>query len=95
MWWHTIIGVLAALVLDYLALLRLLWCASRRAGGPMRMREGLRLLPDLHAWVMKGPASPVWRPCGRFVPRTMTVLLGIQTGGPSRPPAIDPRCRGQ
>lgn len=47
MWWHTLIGIAAGLLTAYLILLGLLWWAARRAGDPMRLRQGLRLLPDL------------------------------------------------
>jgi uncharacterized membrane protein YkvA (DUF1232 family) len=47
MWWHTVVGIAAGLALAYLILLAALWWASRRAGDPVRLSEGLRLLPDL------------------------------------------------
>lgn len=47
MWWHTLIGIAAGILVAYLILLALLWLASRRVGDPVRLREGLRLLPDL------------------------------------------------
>lgn len=47
MWWHTLIGIAVGLLVAYVILLGLLWWGSRRAGDPVRLREGLRLLPDL------------------------------------------------
>lgn len=47
MWWRTLVGVLAGLLLVYLALLALLWGYSRRHPETVRMREALRLLPDV------------------------------------------------
>lgn len=47
MWWQTLLGILAGLVLVYSTLLALLWRYARRHPDTVSMREGLRLLPDL------------------------------------------------
>lgn len=47
MWWQTVLGVLAGLVLIYVALLLLLWRYARRHPDTVTMRDALRLLPDL------------------------------------------------
>lgn len=47
MWWHTLLGVLAGLVLLYAALLGLLWRYARRHPDTVTLRDALRLLPDL------------------------------------------------
>jgi uncharacterized membrane protein YkvA (DUF1232 family) len=47
MWWETLLGILAGLVLVYSTLLALLWRYARRHPDTVSMREGLRLLPDL------------------------------------------------
>jgi uncharacterized membrane protein YkvA (DUF1232 family) len=47
MWWQTLIGVLAGLLLIYMILLALLWRYARRHPDTVSMRAALRLLPDL------------------------------------------------
>jgi hypothetical protein len=47
MWWHTLFGVLAGLLLTYLFLLALLWRYARAHPEAVSMRAALRLLPDL------------------------------------------------
>lgn len=47
MWWQTLLGILAGLVLVYVGLLVLLWQYARRHPDTVRMRDALRLLPDL------------------------------------------------
>jgi uncharacterized membrane protein YkvA (DUF1232 family) len=46
-WWQSLLGVAAGIVLLYLVLLALLWQAHRRNPDTARMREALRLLPDV------------------------------------------------
>ena len=47
MWWQTLIGVVAGIMLLYAVLLVLLWRVSRRESDQTRLRDALRLLPDL------------------------------------------------
>lgn len=47
MWWQTLLGILAGLVLVYVGLLVLLWQYARRHPDTVTMRDALRLLPDL------------------------------------------------
>jgi len=47
MWWHTLLGVLAGVLLVYLMLLALLWRYGRRHPDAVGLRDALRLLPDL------------------------------------------------
>lgn len=47
MWWQTLIGILAGLLLVYAVLLVLLWRYARRHPDTATMRDALRLLPDL------------------------------------------------
>jgi len=63
MWWHTLVGIAAGLLVAYLILLGLLWWASRRAGDPIRLKEGLRLLPDL-VRMLRGLAADRQLPAG-------------------------------
>lgn len=58
MWWHTLVGIAAGLAIAYLILLGLLWWGARRAGDPVRLREGLRLLPDLVRMLRRLAADP-------------------------------------
>jgi uncharacterized membrane protein YkvA (DUF1232 family) len=46
-WWGVLVGVLAGLALVYAVLLLLLWRYARAHPDTVRMREALRLLPDL------------------------------------------------
>ncbi len=46
-WWQILLGLAAGIVLLYLVLLALLWQARRRNPDTARMREALRLLPDV------------------------------------------------
>jgi uncharacterized membrane protein YkvA (DUF1232 family) len=46
-WWHTLLGVVAGLVLVYLVLLGLLWRCARRHPDMVNRRDALRLLPDV------------------------------------------------
>jgi uncharacterized membrane protein YkvA (DUF1232 family) len=46
-WWHTLLGVVAGLVLVYLVLLGLLWRCARRHPDTVNRRDALRLLPDV------------------------------------------------
>ncbi len=47
MWWQTLLGILAGLLIVYLVLLLLLWRYARRHPDTVTMRDALRLLPDL------------------------------------------------
>jgi len=47
MWWQTMLGVVAGLVLVYVVLLALLWRYARAHPDTVSMRDALRLLPDL------------------------------------------------
>jgi uncharacterized membrane protein YkvA (DUF1232 family) len=47
MWWQTLLGALAGVLLVYLALLALLWSYARRHPDTVSMRDALRLVPDL------------------------------------------------
>ena len=47
MWWQTLIGILAGVLLIYLVLLALLWRYARRHPDTVNMHDALRLLPDL------------------------------------------------
>lgn len=47
MWWQTLLGILASLLIVYLVLLALLWRYARRHPDTVTLRDALRLLPDL------------------------------------------------
>lgn len=47
MWWQTLLGILAGMLLVYLVLVVLLWRYARRHPDTAIMRDALRLLPDL------------------------------------------------
>jgi uncharacterized membrane protein YkvA (DUF1232 family) len=45
--WQLVLGIVAGVLLVYIALLALLWRANRRHPADLGVREALRLLPDL------------------------------------------------
>lgn len=47
MWWQLVLSVIAGLLLLWLVMLVLLWRASRHQPEPARLRDALRLLPDV------------------------------------------------
>ena len=47
MWWQTLLGIAAGLVLVYLVVLGLLWGYGRRHPDTVSMSDALRLLPDV------------------------------------------------
>jgi uncharacterized membrane protein YkvA (DUF1232 family) len=47
MWWQTLVGIVAGVLLVYLVLLALLWSYARGHPDTVSMRDALRLLPDL------------------------------------------------
>ncbi|MGI8532648.1 MAG: YkvA family protein [Geodermatophilaceae bacterium] len=47
MWWQTLLGILAGLLLVYVVLLVLLWRYARRHPDTITLRAAPRLLPDL------------------------------------------------
>src|SRR5918911_1874938 len=57
-WWRVLAGVLAGLVLVYGVLLLLLWRYARAHPDTVRMREALRLLPDLVRLLRRLIADP-------------------------------------
>jgi uncharacterized membrane protein YkvA (DUF1232 family) len=58
MWWHTLLGVFAGLLLTYLSLLALLWRYARAHPEAVSMRAALRLLSDLLRLVRRLAADP-------------------------------------
>jgi uncharacterized membrane protein YkvA (DUF1232 family) len=47
MWWQTLVGIVAGVLLVYVVLLALLWRHARRHPDAVSMRDALRMLPDL------------------------------------------------
>jgi uncharacterized membrane protein YkvA (DUF1232 family) len=47
MWWQTVFGVLAAVLIVYVASVAFLWRYARRHPDTVSLRDALRLLPDL------------------------------------------------
>lgn len=73
MWWQTLLGVLAGLLLLYAALFALLWRAYRHDPDVNGLRTGLRLLPDLLRLVRRLASDPE---LPRGVRIRLLVLLG-------------------
>lgn len=78
MWWQTLLGVLAGLLLIYLLLLAWLWRDSRSHPEAVSMRGALRLLPDLLRLLRRLAADPT---LPRAV-RVRLVLLLVYLGSP-------------
>ncbi len=78
MWWQTLLGVLAGLLVLYLVLLGLLWRYSRSHPEAVSMRAALRLLPDLLRLVRRLAADPAL-PRGA---RVRLVLLLVYLASP-------------
>ncbi len=78
MWWQTLLGVLAGLLVLYLVLLGLLWRYSRSHPKAVSMRAALRLLPDLLRLVRRLAADPAL-PRGA---RVRLVLLLVYLASP-------------
>jgi uncharacterized membrane protein YkvA (DUF1232 family) len=70
MWWHTVLGILAGLLLIYATLVLLLWRYARRHPDTVTMRDALRLLPDLVRLIRRLTADPT-------VPAGVRVRLGL------------------
>ena len=68
MWWRTLLGILAGILLVYAVLLGLLWGYARRHPDTVTVRDALRLLPDLLRLVRRLAAD-------RAVPTAVRVRL--------------------
>lgn len=68
MWWQTLIGVLAGLLLLWSVLLAFLWHASRDLGGYGALQQAVRLVPDVVRLLRRLAADPT-------VPRGVRVRL--------------------
>ena len=68
MWWQTLLGVVAGVLLIYLMLLALLWGYARRHPDTVSMRDALRLLPDLLRLIRRLAAD-------KTVPRGVRIRL--------------------
>jgi uncharacterized membrane protein YkvA (DUF1232 family) len=70
MWWQTLLGIAAGVLLFYLALVGLLWHTYRRQGNAPLLRESPRLLPDLFGLLRRLSGDP-------SLPRGVRVRLGL------------------
>lgn len=68
MWWLTLLGVLAGILVVYAVLLVLLWGYARRHPDTITARDALRLLPDLLRLIRRLAAD-------RALPRGVRVRL--------------------
>ncbi|TFB95366.1 YkvA family protein [Cryobacterium sp. HLT2-28] len=46
-WWEIVLGVAGGILLLWLVLVGLLWRAARKQSDPTRLRDALRLIPDV------------------------------------------------
>jgi uncharacterized membrane protein YkvA (DUF1232 family) len=70
MWWMTVLGAAAGLLLLWLVLIALLWRAQRANPDRASLREALRLLPDLVRLLRRLAADPT-------VPRGVRIRLAL------------------
>ena len=76
--WRILLGLVAGIALLYLLLVAYLWRAYRRNPDAVRMREALRLLPDLVRLISRLAADP-------GLPRGIRIrllLLGLYLASP-------------
>ena len=76
--WRMLLGLVAGIALLYLLLVMYLWRACRRNPDAVRMREALRLLPDLVRLISRLGADP-------GLPRGIRIrllLLGLYLASP-------------
>jgi uncharacterized membrane protein YkvA (DUF1232 family) len=71
-WWELLLGIAAGLLMLWLALLAVLWRASR-GQDPVRLRDALRLLPDVLRLLRRLVRDPA-------VPRGARVRLALLLG---------------
>jgi uncharacterized membrane protein YkvA (DUF1232 family) len=69
-WWEAVAGVLGGLVLVWVALVVVLYVAGRREGDPTRLRDVLRLVPDVVRLFRRLAADPT-------LPRGVRVRMGL------------------
>ena len=70
MWWQTVLGILAGLLLVHVVLLVLLWRYARRHPDTVTMGGALRLLPDLLRLIRRLAAD-------KTMPTGVRVRLGL------------------
>jgi uncharacterized membrane protein YkvA (DUF1232 family) len=76
MWWQFPISILGGLLLLWLILLGLLWNASRKQPDKTRLRDALRLVPDVIRLVRRLAADPtVPRPVRTWLVVLLAYLL--------------------
>jgi uncharacterized membrane protein YkvA (DUF1232 family) len=68
--WETVVAVLGGVVLIWMALALTLWLMSRREADPTRLRDVLRLVPDVVRLLRRLAADPQ-------VPRGVRIRLGL------------------
>ena len=71
-WWGVAVAIVAGVVVLWLALLVLLWAASR-GGDPITMREAVRLLPDVVRLLRRLASDP-------SLPRGVRIRLVLLLG---------------
>jgi uncharacterized membrane protein YkvA (DUF1232 family) len=72
-WWQVLLAVAAAAIVLWLALITTFYVVGRRHGDPTRLRDALRLMPDLVRLLRRLAADPT---LPRGV-RVRVVLLGL------------------
>ena len=72
-WWQALVALASGLVLAWLVLLAALWWAGRRHEDPTRLRDVLRLLPDVVRLLRRLAADPT-------LPRGVRIRLWLLLG---------------
>ena len=73
MWWETVAAILGGLALVWAALVAALYWAGRKQDDPARLRDGLRLVPDVIRLFRRLAADPT-------LPRGVRVRMALLTG---------------
>lgn len=76
-WWPTAVGVLAGLGVVWAVLVAVLYLLARREGDPARLRDALRLLPDVLRLVRRLAGDPTLPRSVRWRLSALLVYLAL------------------
>lgn len=76
-WWQTAVGVVAGLGVVWAVLVAVLYVLARREGDPTRLRDALRLLPDVLRLVRRLAGDPTLPRTVRWRLSALLVYLAL------------------